>query len=376
MRNRIYLDNNAGTALDPRIVPVLMQHLQTIYGNPSSQHKEGQEARTVLTQSRTVIAKWLHVKPSEIVFTSGGTEGLNMVLRGVAASARRGHIVTSSVEHSAVYSTVKYLESAGMQAAYLNPGLWGAVTAEAVEESLRPDTVLIALMAVNNETGVKTDIESIARLAKQRKIPFLVDGVAWLGKEPIVIPEGVSAVCFSGYKFHAPAGAGFTYVRNTFQFSPLLTGGEQESSRRSGTGNLLGIVGMAEAIKLLEAEQEEGIQRMTRLRDKLELALLADLPGVSVNGQGPRVCNTSNLSFEGVEGETLLARLDMKGIAASHGSACASGGLEPSRILLNMGLGRTQASSALRFSLSRFTTEEEIDYTLETLIQLVSQLRK
>lgn len=376
MTNRVFLDNNAGTPLDPRLIPVLIQHLNSVYGNPSSPHKEGQEARSILNQSRLTLANYLHVKPSEIVFTSGGTEGLNMMLRGLVLPPFKGHIITSSVEHPAVFNTIKYLETLGVEVTYLNPGPWGAVKVEAVEEAIRPNTLLISLMAVNNETGVKTDIASIASVAKQMKIPFVVDGVAWIGKESFMIPDGVSAVAFSGYKFHAPSGVGFVYVRSSLRFTPLLTGGEQEHGRRSGTENLTGIVGMSEAVKLLKEAPEERIRRITYLRDKLEKGILTHLSGVRVNGEGPRVCNTTNFCFDGIEGETLLARLDMKGISVSHGSACASGGLEPSRILLNMGLSRSQAASALRFSLSRLTTEEEIDYTLETLIQLVKQLRK
>lgn len=372
MNGRIYLDNNASTAVDPCIIPSIIQHLQTIQGNPSSLHAPGLEARKILSASREFISQFLKVRPTEIVFTSSGTEGLNMVLRGIAALQPRGHIVTSSVEHPAVYSTVKYLETLGMQATYLHPGLWGAVKPEAVEAALRSDTCLIALMAVNNETGVKTDINAIAAIAKEKGIPLLVDGVAWLGKEPVVIPDGVSAMCFSGYKFHAPKGTGFAYLRRTLKLSPLITGGEQEFGRRAGTENLPGIVGMVEALKILASVQEEKAEQMAYLRNKLEKTLIENIPGVFVNGEGPRICNTTNLTFEGVEGETLLAKLDMKGIAASHGSACASGALEPSRILLNMGLSRKQAASALRFSLSRFTTEEEIDCAIERIIESVS----
>jgi cysteine desulfurase len=376
MSDRIFLDNNAGSTIDPRIIPMITQHLQKSVGNPSSLHTHGQEARAILSQSRHFISQYFQVKPNEIIFTSGGTEGLNMVLRGICSPLFQGHIITSSVEHPAVHSTVKYLETLGVKATYLEPGLWGAITPEAVENAIRSDTCLIALMAANNETGVKTDIQSIAFLANQRKIPLLVDGVAWLGKEPIVIPEGVSALCFSGYKFHAPRGIGFAYIRSSLKLSPLLTGGLQEYGRRAGTENLPGIVGMAEALKILDKEQEESTKRMAALRDKFEKGLMDNLPGISVNGLGPRICNTANISFEGVEGETLLAKLDMKGISVSHGSACASGALEPSRVLLNMGLSRKQASSALRFSLSRFTTDKEMDATLDAIIQIVAQLRK
>lgn len=375
MNPRIYLDNNAGTLVDPRIISTLVHHLQTISGNPSSVHTYGQEARAIMHKSRCSIAEFLQVKPSEIVFTSSGTEALNMVLRGVMAEQTNGHIITSAAEHSATYATVKYLESKGTKVTYLKPGLWGAVKPEAVQEALRPETRLIALIAVNNETGVKTDIEPIANIAKQAKVPLLVDGIAWLGKEEISIPEGVSAMCFSGYKFHAPKGIGFAYVRNSLKLVPIITGGNQELGRRGGTENLLGILGITEAVQILKNELPQASKRMEQYRNKLEEELMKRLSGVYVNGEGPRICNTSNLAFEGIEGETLLTKLDLEGIAVSHGSACSSGALEPSRILLNMGIKQELAYSAIRFSLSRLTTEAEIDRTIEVVVRLISRLR-
>lgn len=375
MNPRIYLDNNAGTLVDPRIIAPLMHHLQNIPGNPSSVHSYGQEARAILTTARSTLADYLKAKSTEIVFTSSGTEALNMVIRGILADHPRGHLITSTVEHSAVDTTVKSLVARGCQATYLEPGLWGAVKPEAVKAAIRPDTRLIVLMAVNNETGIKTEIEPIAKIAKEAGIPFLVDAVSWLGKEPVFIPEGVSAMCFSGYKFHAPKGIGFAYIRNTLKLTPLITGGDQEFGRRGGTENLAGILGVAEAIRLLDRELPEATQRMAKFRDKLERGLMQHLPGVSINGEGPRICNTSNLAFDGIEGETLLTKLDLEGIAVSHGSACSSGALEPSRILLNMGIPRQLAHSSIRFSLSRFTTEAEIDRTLEVVTRLVTRLK-
>lgn len=375
MNARIYLDNNAGTLVDPRVLVAVTQHLQTILANPSSMHSFGQEARAILTRSRRIIADFLGVKPGEIIFNSGGTEGLNSVLRGICADRPGGHIITSNIEHTAVYSTCKLLESAGCRVTYLEAGPWGAVKPEAVQGAIRSDTSLIAIMAINNETGVKTDLESIAAIAKQNKIPFLVDGIAWIGKEQIIIHDGISAVTFSGYKFHAVKGSGFSYIRSSIKFPSLITGGEQEFGRRGGTENLPGIVSMAEAISLLSKEMPESIKRMAMLRDKLEKSLIEHLGKVHVNGLGPRVCNTSNLSFEGVEGESLLAKLDMEGLAVSHGAACASGSIEPSRILLNMGISKAMADSAIRFSLSAFTTEAEIDAAIDIVVRVVTSLR-
>jgi len=362
MDPRIYLDNNATTFLDPRVKEAMIQSL-LLQGNPSSVHSYGQEAKAALNRSRRTIADYLGVKPSEILFTSGGTEGLNMLLRGYP----RGHIVTSSVEHACVYETIKALGPA----TFIQPGLRGAPRPEEVEKAITSHTTLIATMAVNNETGVKTDIAGIASLAKQRKIPFVVDAVCWLGKEPIEIPPGVTAMAFSGHKFHAPKGVGFVYIRSSSAVDSLLLGGVQEYGKRGGTENLPGIVGMAEAIRCLD---DSSTQRMQFLRDKLETKLLS-LGDVTVNGQAPRVCNTSNLSFKGVEGETLLTKLDLAGIAVSHGSACSSGALEPSRILLNMGIPREEAASSIRISLSRFTTEEEIDRACEAISTLVRSSR-
>lgn len=376
MNPRIYLDNNAGTLVDPRIIPVLVNHLNTMGGNPSSFHFEGREARALLNKARATIAAYFNIKKSnEFIFTSSGTEALNMILRGVFADQPKGHLITSTVEHSAVYKTVKELESKGCKVTYLEPGFYGSVKPEDIQSAIRPDTRLIATLAVNNETGVKTDIDAIAGVAQKAKVPFLVDAVSWLGKETISIPEGVAAMCFSGYKCHAPKGIGFAYVRSSLKLTPLVTGGDQEFGRRAGTENLLGILGLAEAIQLLKIELPQATMRMASLRDKLEQGLMKNLAGVYLNGEGPRICNTTNLSFEGVEGETLLARLDMAGISASHGSACASGALEPSRILLNMGISREIADSSVRFSLSRLTKESEIDRAIDIITQLVSSLR-
>ncbi len=371
MKQRIYLDNNASTPLDPRILDVVAQDLRISIANPSSTHSFGQESRKRLVEARQTIASYLEVKPSEIVFTSGATEAANLVIRGLFEKEFKGHIITSSVEHACVYSTVKALEPLGISSSFLQPGLWGAVTPETVKAALRSDTRLIALMAVNNETGVKTDIAAIAEIAQKAKVPLLVDGVALLGKEPFTIPPGVSAMIFSGHKFHAPKGIGFAYLSSQLQIKPQLTGGVQENNKRGGTENISGIVGMAEAVRLLKKELPAASERMASLRDRLEKGILSQLPFVMVNGAGPRIGNTSNLAFGNLDGEALLMRLDLEGIAVSHGSACHSGALEPSRILLNMGLPMALARSSLRFSLSRFTTEEEIDACIEAVTKVM-----
>jgi cysteine desulfurase len=375
VKQRIYLDNNGSTSLDPRVLKVLYEHFSTDIGNPSSMHSFGQELRKKLNKARSTIAEYLHVKSNEIIFTSGGTEAANMVIRGVVSQKKTGNIITSNVEHSCVYSTIKFLETSGCKTTFLSPGKWGSISAQAVKEAIRPDTNLIALMAVNNETGVKTDIASIAEIADEASIPFVVDGVSLLGKEPFAIPQGVSAMWFSGHKLHAPKGIGFAFVRTNLKFTPLLIGGEQERGKRGGTENVSGAVALAEAISFLENELQEASFRMKRLRDKLESTLVQLLPGTIVNGEGPRICNTTNLAFEGLEGESILTNLDLEGIAVSHGSACASGALEPSRVLLKMGIPIETARSSIRISLSRFTTEEEIDRAISIIVKVIGKLR-
>lgn len=374
MVKKIYLDNSASTPLDPRVLQCVVHHLQEISGNPSSIHSYGREAKKSLIHARDQIAHCLSVRPSEIVFTSGGTEGANLVIRGVLEKIPSGHIITSSVEHSSVYHTIKEMENRGYTATFLDPGPWGSILPQAVKDTLRSDTKLIALMGVNNETGVKTEIEAIANIAQEAKIPFFVDGVAWLGKDSFNIPEGVSAMSFSGQKIHAPKGVGFNFIRRNLKLSPLIIGGDQEYGRRGGTENLSSIVGLSEAVLILYEKQKDSQQHMTRLRDKFERALLTSLTNVSINGEGPRVSNISNLCFEGIDGETLLAMLDQNGLAASHGSACSSGALEPSRILLNMGLPLAKVRSSLRFSFSRFTTEDEIDQAVVIIEKAVRAL--
>lgn len=375
MTKRIYLDNNASTFLDPRIAAHLIESINTIEGNPSSIHQYGQKTRAQITKARTSIAAYLKAKPSELIFTSGGTESMNMLIKGLITPLQSNHIITSSVEHSCVYATVKQLESQGAKATFLSPGLFGAVSPEAVEKAILPETKMIVLMAVNNETGVKTDIAEIARIAAARDIHFVVDGVALLGKEQFIIPPGISGLAFSAHKLHAPQGVGLCYVRSGVKLSPLMTGGEQESGRRPGTENVLGIVGFAKAVELLYEELPVSSLRMQLLRDKFEQTLIHSLSGVFVNGEGLRTVNVSNMAFEGVDGEALLMSLDAAGVAASHGSACASGTLEPSRILLNMGLPLSLVNGSIRFSLSRFTTEEEIELACAIIVKAVNRLR-
>lgn len=365
---RIYLDNNAGTPPDPRITTFLAQILPQLNGNPSSMHSFGQTARSLISKARSVIASYLKVKPTELIFTSGGTECVNMAIRGLVDTNKPGHIITSVAEHSCVIAACKWLESRGFKVTYLPTGLHGAIQPDAVKAAIMADTQLIALMSVNNETGVKTDIEEIAKIAHQHRIPFFVDAIAQLGKEEIKISQGITAMAFSGHKIHALQGVGVLYLRSGSKFEPLIIGGEQEYGRRAGTENLLGILSFAKAIELIDVVNFEKIRE---LRDHFEAVLLKGIPGLLVNGEGARICNVSNLAFPGVDGEGLLMNLDRLGVAASHGSACSSGSLEPSRVLVAMGLPLDRVNSSIRFSLSRLTTMAEVDFAYRIIISLV-----
>lgn len=370
----IYLDYNASTPLDPRILKILTQALEEDQGNPSSIHFYGKESHHKLELSREKIARFFKVKPHEVIFTSGGTEGAALLIQGAMARNPKGHVITSSAEHSCVYYTLKELSKKGANVSFLSTGEKGAVSPEEVEKAITSTTCLITLMAVNNETGVMTDIESIARIAQQLNIPFVVDGVAWLGKDAIHIPSGVSAVFFSGHKIHAPKGIGFCISGSSFKFSPLFFGGHQEFNRRPGTENLPSIIALAEAVALLESEQGSYISHMRKMRDLFEQELMLRLPNVVINGLEPRICNTSNLAFLGLDGETLLINFDLEGVAASHGSACSSGALEPSRILLEMNIPFSRVQSSLRFSVGRSTTEEEIREAVFRIVKVVERL--
>jgi cysteine desulfurase len=375
MAKRIYLDHNSSTPIDARVLRSVIKEFEEEVGNPSSIHFHGQKCRQRLDHCRQIVASFLQVKRHEIIFTSGGTEGANLLLNGITQLYSNSHLITSSAEHSCVYQTLKELEKKGVEISFLNTGAWGAVRPEAVKDALRPSTRCICLMAVNNETGVKTDLDAIAAIAQEKGIPFIVDAVALLGKEPFSIHPGVSAMFFSGHKLHAPKGIGFIFCRNSIKLAPFLLGGSQEFNRRAGTENLPGIVGLATAIEILIQEQGQASAHMQKMRDRLEHGLQTQLRDIIINGEGPRVVNTSNSSFLGVDGESLLIGLDIEGISVSHGSACSSGALEPSRILINMGLPLAQARSSIRFSVSRFTTEQEIDTCIGIVTKLVNRSR-
>ncbi|MFZ0565200.1 MAG: cysteine desulfurase family protein [Chlamydiales bacterium] len=363
----IYLDNNATTSLDPRVLAAMEPIYSSTIGNASSIHKYGQRARAILARARQDIASFFSVRPDELIFTSGATEALNMAIRSVPKGS---HLITSSLEHVAVMEAVKFT---GCTVTYLDPEPGkGAIGVEQIEKAIRPNTSMIVLMAANNETGIMSDIEAVATLAHAARIPLVIDGVALLGKEKFSLTEGMSVLCFSGHKIHAPTGIGLLIVKKPHKLHPFIVGGPQQFGMRGGTENLAGIVGFAKAIELIEQELPEAMTRMKTLRDHFEKILISNLPNLIIHGADqPRLCNTTNIAFLGMDGETLLRHLDLEGIAASHGSACSSGGMEPSRVLLNMGLSMEIARASIRFSLSRFTTKEEIERAAASIVDSI-----
>lgn len=369
----VYLDNNGTTPLDPRVALAMQEVLTPLPLNPSSIHRFGQEAKRYLTRSRDTIAHVLHVKPHDLIFTSGGTEALNFLIRGFYSLAPHGQIISSNVEHPAVQLTLADLQKKGAKVTYLPAGLWGAIRPEVLEAAITPNTGLIVLTAVNNITGVKTDLTALANIAEQHGIPFVVDGVQWLGKELLQIPRGVAGIAFSSHKIHGPQGVGVCMLRSHFKLPPLITGGSQEQGKRGGTENIPGIVGFAKAVELLTTELPQATQQMQKLKDRLIEGISHIAENIVVHGQGPHICNTAHIGFPGIDGETFLMQLDLAGIAASHGSACTSGGIEPSPTLLQMGIPLQLAKSSIRFSLSRMTTQEEIDLTLEIISDLLKK---
>jgi len=363
----IYLDNNATTPIAPEALSAMLQDYQSTPLNPSSIHRYGQKAKGLILEARHEIATFLKVKGNQILFTSGGTESLNLLIHGLLPP--HGSILTTKLEHPAVYET---LNSLNRELHYLPVGENGAPTSSELESGITETTSLIVLSAANSETGAKIDLEACATVAKSHGIPLIVDGVALLGKELFTIPDGVSGMAFSAHKLHGPKGVGFAYIKKPKNIKPLFHGGNQQMGLRSGTENLGGILGMAKAISLLAIHLPTATAYMAKLRDHFESELMKQFD-IEINGKGPRLPNTSNLSFKGVDGENLLMLLDQKGVAASHGSACSSGALEPSRVLQQMGLSREKARSSIRFSLSRMTSEEDIERAIKIIKDLLSE---
>jgi cysteine desulfurase len=370
MKNQIYLDNNSTTQLNPIVLSEMTKDLKGPPYNPSSTHIFGQKAKNILIEARNQVASFFNVKPNQIFFTSGGTESINMAIRGLLKNKNHGHIISTKIEHASIYNTLIDISKKDFSISYLDIKEDGSPNLLELEKLIKNDTCLIVLSSANSETGVTCDISEIAEIAERHNIRLVIDAVASLGKEKILIPSGVSAICFSAHKIHGPKGIGLTIFNNK-KFEPLITGGPQQYNKRAGTENLAGIIGFAKALYLIEKTLSKDIEKMAYLRDLFEKELL-EIPGIKINGSGKRICNTSNLCFSDIDGESLLINLDLNGVMASLGSACSVGLLEPSRVLLNMGFSKKRALSSLRFSLSRLTTKEEVHKSIKIIKKILS----
>ena len=381
-RTEIYLDHAATTPVDPRVLEAMLPYFTEQFGNPSSIYAAGRQARAAIDQARARIARILHCQPREIVFTSGGTESDNLAIKGVAwwhrLNGRGNHIITTAFEHHAVLHSVQYLEKFGFEATYVRPGPDGIVRVEDIEAAIRPDTILISVMYANNEIGTIQPIAEIGKLAHRYGILFHTDAVQAAGTLPLDVERlHVDLLSLSAHKFYAPKGVGLLYVRQGTKLLWQQNGGSQESNRRAGTENVPGIVGMATALELAYAEREERNAHLLALRDRLIDGILQRIPDARLNGdREQRLPNNVNVSFEGIDGETILLNLDMHGIAASSGSACTTGSTEPSHVLLAIGLTPEQARSSIRLTLGKDNTEQEIDRTLDVLEETVTRLRR
>ena len=376
---RVYLDNAATTALSPKVLERMTPYLTEVYGNASSPHSFGQEARRGVENARAQVAKAINADAGEIIFTGCGTESDDTVLFGVAERcAKKGnHIITTSIEHHAVLHSCAALEKRGLRVTYLPVDEYGLVTAQQVREAITDKTILVSVMFANNEVGTVEPIEEIAAVCHEAGILFHTDAVQAVGHIPIDVKAmGIDMLSLSAHKFHGPKGVGALYVRKGIRLPSYIIGGEQEKGRRAGTENVAGIVGLGAAIELACDNIQANAARMTALRDRLIQGIPARIPEVKLNGHPvKRLPNNVNYSIKYIEGESILLMLDLKGIAASSGSACTSGSLDPSHVLLAMGLTHEVAHGSVRMTLGDETTAEDIDYVLEVLPEIAKRLR-
>jgi len=374
----IYLDHNATTPVRPEVRERMLPFLGELFGNPSSAHSFGQEVKVQFEEARQRIADQLGASPAQIVFTSGGTESDNYAIKGTAFAAEKGHIITGLIEHPAVLQTVSWLAKKGFDASYIPVDSSGVVDPDEVKKALRPDTILVSIMHVNNEVGTIQPVEEIAAITKEAGVYFHTDAVQSFGKLPTKVDDlSVDLLSVAAHKIYGPKGVGALYIRKGTRIDPLIIGGAQEKRRRSGTENIAGIVAFGEAIVQAEAEREEVYDRLTGLRTKLVKGITETIPEIVINGDPDRIFpSTVSASVSHVEGESLLLSLDMEGIAVSTGSACSSGSLEPSHVLVSMGIDTVLAQGTLRFSMGRGTTEAEIDHLLDVFPPIVERLRR
>jgi cysteine desulfurase len=374
----IYVDNNATSRVAPEVVEEMLPYFSDFYGNPSSMHFFGGQVQKKVEEARERVATLLGAEPEEIIFTSCGTESDNAaIMSALETSQEKDHIVSTRVEHPAVKNVVAHLKRKGYRTTELPVDRQGLLAMERVAQAITEDTAIVSVMWANNETGVMFPVEEIATLAKSRGALFHTDAVQAVGKVPINLAESqIDMLSLSGHKLHAPKGIGVLYVRRGTPFSPFVIGGHQEAGRRGGTENVPYIIGMGKACELAGRHLEDEKERVRPLRDRLERGLLERITSSMVNGdREQRLPNTLSISFEFVEGESILLKLSDRGICASSGSACTSGSLEPSHVLRAMGVPFTAAHGSIRFSLSIYNTQEEIDYIVETLPPIIEELR-
>jgi cysteine desulfurase len=379
MKQVIYMDNNATTQVAPEVVEEMIPYFHDLYGNPSSMHTFGGQMKTRVAAAREKVAHFLGARPDEIVFTSCGTESDNAAVLGTLETrADKKHVITTRVEHPAIWNLRLYLRNRGYRVTELSVDRKGMLDPEELREALDDDTALVSVMYANNETGVVFPVEELARMVVSRGIPFHTDAVQAAGKIPLDMSgSAVDLLSISGHKLHAPKGIGVLYIRRGTKFSPFLKGGHQEKGRRGGTENVPYIMGLGKAAEMAEVRMKDETRRVKALRDRLEKGVLDTVPNSLVNGDREhRLPNTTSISFEYVEGESILMKLNDLGICASSGSACTSGSLEPSHVLRAMGVPFTAAHGSIRFSLSTYNREEDVDAVVRGLPPIIGKLRE
>ncbi len=380
LSKRIYFDYAATTPVDPRVLRAMLSYFNNKFGNTMSLHSFGQEAKSALEESREVVADLIKAKPKEIIFTSSATESNNLALKGVAfANKSKGkHIIISQIEHPCIMESARWLEKQGFEIARIPVDKYGLINPEDVGKAIKKDTILVSIIHASNEIGTIQDIEEIGKICQKLGVYFHTDAVQSFGKIPIDVKKmNIDLLSASSHKMYGPKGAACLFIREGVKIEPILHGGGQEAGFRSSTVNVPAIVGLASAIKIYKKERLSEAKRLTRLRDKLIKGVLSKIPGSQLNGHPKkRLPNNANFWFEFVEGESIVIQLDLLGIAASTGSACSSAKLEPSHVLMAIGLKHEQAHGSLRLTLGRWTTEKEINYVLKILPETIEKLRK
>lgn len=375
----IYVDNAATTKVDSEVLKEMLPYLSEEYGNPSSIYSLGRNTKKAIEEAREKVAKVLNAKTNEIYFTAGGSESDNTALKGVAYANRKkgNHIITSKIEHPAILDTCKFLEKEGFDITYIDVDENGIIKLDELEKAITDKTILISVMFANNEIGTIQPIKEIGEIAKKHKVFFHTDAVQAVGNVKIDVQDmNIDLLSMSGHKFHGPKGVGALYVRSNVKFDKILNGGHQEKNKRAGTENISGIVGMGKAIEMAYENIDEHIKEMTELRNYYFDEVSKNIPYIKINGDlKNRLPGNTNISFRFIEGESLLINLDLKGICASSGSACTSGSLEPSHVLLAIGLSHEIAHGSLRVTFSKYNTKQDVDYVVQNLIEIVQKLR-